>query len=651
MLVHTAHAELGVGLSGGQYRLCWCAGQVGCSTSEQFQLDFGELTLIGPSRGQDRTCIASRECHLNGLEGYELGAEDRLMVLETCSVSSLLEGYPSPDFALASSNWSASVTVTSSGGWYRLCWCMRGFACSIQGQFRVDVGSLRVLGPAPLQHRTCVSGRHCLLEGLTIYRSIGQSASDRMLVLETCGTSALLGVPRGSNSPSTLVNGAAVNLSEQMFYAPGGEYRLCWCSGQSDPTTNAISNTSICTRAQDFSVDMGSLAIMGPAVQQDRTCVAGQECRLTGLLGTMDMAALLVLETCGISVAPDLNRRLGRPGQPPGPTAEYAAGATFLWKVPVAPPGGFRLCWCADFNSSNLTHCAVPEDFQMDIGRLEVIGPVAGSVEQRYTCVSGRPCRLDGFESLGFLLGDRLLMLDTCAGSPMPDYLDALLVTGPDRSAIQWRGSALSAPGGQYRLCWCGTTGANASNATATPDDCGVDAGELTIIGVSPLEQHRTCISGQSCSVTGITGQSLSSEDAFMILHTCATDASVARLVGQAPASQGGGAVRWDSVPLSSAGGIYRLCWCSGLHDHNDSLVSCAVPTDFGMDVGNMYILGPAPLQQDRTCISGQSCITEGLAGHLSMADRYLALETCGNDLAAIGTSPGRNATNMRMND
>ena len=50
-----------------------------------------------------------------------------------------------------------------------------------------------------------------------------------------------------------------------------------------------------------------------------------------------------------------------------------------------------------------------------------------------------------------------------------------------------------------------------------------VDVGTLTVIGPSPINHARTCVSGQSCSFAGITGMHLSSNDRIMLLDTCGT--------------------------------------------------------------------------------------------------------------------------------
>jgi hypothetical protein len=81
----------------------------------------------------------------------------------------------------------------------------------------------------------------------------------------------------------------------------------------------------------------------------------------------------------------------------------------------------------------------------------------------------------------------------------------------------------VTAPGGQYRLCWC----AGIHFPCSIGDDYRVDLGELVIIGPSPVsEQHRTCVSGQTCSFDGLRGTDLggantTTSDKLWVLETC----------------------------------------------------------------------------------------------------------------------------------
>ena len=49
-----------------------------------------------------------------------------------------------------------------------------------------------------------------------------------------------------------------------------------------------------------------------------------------------------------------------------------------------------------------------------------------------------------------------------------------------------------------------------------------MDFGELQIIGPQPLTtQHRTCISGQTCTFDGFRGLHLDEEDSLLLMDTC----------------------------------------------------------------------------------------------------------------------------------
>lgn len=84
-------------------------------------------------------------------------------------------------------------------------------------------------------------------------------------------------------------------------------------------------------------------------------------------------------------------------------------------------------------------------------------------------------------------------------------------------AVVAWRASALLAPGGEYRLCWCA---AGAGHCTAA-DDFLVDVGSLALRGPAPMAQARTCVSGRECEVLGLAGLHLSADDRLMVLQTC----------------------------------------------------------------------------------------------------------------------------------
>ncbi|CAE7306136.1 agaA33 [Symbiodinium sp. CCMP2592] len=367
-----------------------------------------------------------------------------------------------------------------------------------------------------------------------------------------------------------------------------------------------------------------------------------------GFLGTsMDAGSLLLLDTCGVAASADFGEP-GRPGQPRGPTvaALLASGAAFRWEaeVPAAPSGGsFRLCWCVEKlpqNLTNYTSCAISSDFTVDMGMLHVMGPLAGDTQQQFTCVGGQRCTLSPIRGLDLLPGDRVLVMDTCGVQEMPaDVSGTFGVGGLRNSVLVWDVEAAPLPGGQYRLCWCRSQSMSTSNHTSkVPADSKTDAGGVSILSPA-LHQHRTCVSEQTCSLDGITGNSLSPGDAITASDTCGAPSGVINILATAAVvSHSGAAARWDAAVVTAAGGIYRLCWCAGLRVEEGftNSSSCRTPVGFTVDFGDLHLIGPNPLDATRTCISGP-CVTAALEGfHLSVHDRFVILDTCGQRLAVV---------------
>jgi hypothetical protein len=184
---------------------------------------------------------------------------------------------------------------------------------------------------------------------------------------------------------------------------------------------------------------------------------------------------------------------------------------------------------------------------------------------------------MDGITGKELRHENRFLVLDTCgAVSQIPRFVSAGLVEVVQRSgmSIAWNElSYISAAGGQYRLCWC--VGAiNLGNGSSIADLCQddqdfrTDLGEFRLIGVAPLYQDRTCVSGQSCSIDGIVGQHLSDHTRVMILDTCSMAQKPERFQNEGlltTVTRKGISVAWPSQGITAAGGLYRLCWCHSL--------------------------------------------------------------------------------------
>ena len=320
---------------------------------------------------------------------------------------------------------------------------------------------------------------------------------------------------------------------------------------------------------------------------------------------------LIILDTCGAGKA------IGPAPKLLGNNSEHAS-----WDVEemlVLPGGSYKLCWCSAFAEPSGS-CVSAEDFLIEVGDLQVLGPAL--VPQDRTCVSGLTC-LFSLYMYGTLAADSLALMDTCGVS-----LDNLLETfSPSVSVTSFPGNGFNAwsaevkigswaaPGGSYRLCWCGRSDCQRLSEFT------VDLGRLDLVGLYPLQQDRTCISGEACMLADLSGH-LVSKSIVLVLDTCALDrATLLRSSDEASISAASGAfVSWTMLP-SAPGGTYRLCWCSEWQG------GCSVENAL-VDVGQLTLLGPAPLYQHRTCISGLSCELAGFTGTLN---GYLwVLDTCG---------------------
>ena len=471
-----------------------------------------------------------------------------------------------------------------------------------------------IIGPAPLtQSRTCVSGYTCVLGTFT---GSFLTHDDKVAIRDTCGLStAVVGFP----NEGLLTSGALPRIS-----LSGGLYRLCWCSLPGG-----------CERPEDFRTDFGSLHLLGPSpLDQHRTCVSGQTCRISDMSFynqfefDWSIGRLLILETCASrSVLP---RIWAEPIRPPATSYFSSLLGAFQTEVISVAGGLYNLCWCSTIPGP----CVDAEDFHVSVGMIDIIGPTP--LRQDRTCTSGQSCYFGGL--LGEYTHSSILIADTCGTDPavfVPKYVNTGLADVVDNGMAMWR-NAITAAGGQYRLCWCPSTAACARAADFT-----TDMGGLLLLGPTPLQQDRTCVSGLSCEFEGFLGRHISSQDRVLLSETCGeTYLPPSQMPpAQVLASQTGtAAVSWGSSPMLAAGGFYRLCWCSGL------LSRCEAHADFSTDVGMLTVIGVNPLQ--RTCISGLPCALEGVTGtHLSAGDHFAVLQTCGLNVASIDGFPGSGAT------
>ena len=217
-----------------------------------------------------------------------------------------------------------------------------------------------------------------------------------------------------------------------------------------------------------------------------------------------------------------------------------------------------------------------------------------------------------------FIMNDACCYQERFAGA---GYASAVSASG---SVVSWGGDvAITAAGGQFRLCWC-----SGGMSCSVAENFVVDAGKLELIGVAPLNQKRTCVAGQTCAIDGVTGQSLPPSSYIRALDTCGIATNLPRTpdTGLMYSSQVGenAAQSWTAA-LTASGGQYRLCWCSIASGPCDDSLA------FRVDFGELVVLGAAPTYQQRTCVSGRTCAIDGIRGiSLSDQDFLMVLDTCG---------------------
>eukprot|EP00438_Fugacium_kawagutii_P024897 Skav220464 [mRNA] locus=scaffold3371:108233:113720:- [translate_table: standard] len=669
---------------GGQYRMCWCAGTdmfafasipaklKHCANPEDFNVDFGRLDVIGPYQvDQSFTCVSGQSCVLKGLQ-YDMSLGDLVLVLDTCGKGTSLMPYSLQEPALAlpvnlSFSWG-SIRQTPQGGEYRLCWCSKrpaegawslsnmtdGSPCQAAEHFAVDFGSLRMIGPVSTHTRTCVVGYPCRIAGL---EGKDLQVGDSYLILDTCGLASHL-----PSAPAGFLQTATGALGTEILFpfvtSSGGVYRICWCA-QGFP----------CQGFDDFRVDAGQLVLQGVLPEQTFTCIRGRPCHVSHIQGVYvgsQTAEFLLMATCSSNPGSLMNSAVA--------SARAVPGTAVWWEMSLTLPGGqYRLCWCANIHDDSATwadnstistsewqvlslaspglpgpsfkltqynrSACLQSDSRVDVGALHLVGPRTGHA---FTCISGRTCSVSSVEGLGLTSNDSYILLDTC-GIPasVPGFSSAGRASlSADGTVVSLGEAAVTAAGGEYRLCWCKQmtrdslrvgSSQNYNSSCESHTHFLSDVGTLLLIGVD-LEQPRTCVSGSTCMIDGITGTYLQDGDALLILDTCG--------LGRAPPNiyhvTGGKPVRssanisghvWylDVTETPILGGDYRLCWCSSLGS------DCSLSTEFQVDFGQLYVQGPRPLQQSFTCISGRTCNFDMTGAGPDVEDSLMILSTCGS--------------------
>ncbi|CAE8591981.1 unnamed protein product [Polarella glacialis] len=152
---------------------------------------------------------------------------------------------------------------------------------------------------------------------------------------------------------------------------------------------------------------------------------------------------------------------------------------------------------------------------------------------------------------------------------------------------------------------------------------------------------QRSCVSGQLCVISGLTGTGLGNGDRIVLSQECGAAAVTAGMPGSFGESMGatssGTYFRWSTY-LQADGAEYRICWCS-------IALQCTSPERFTLDIGTMTLTGP---QGDlpETCYSGRACVIDNIEGvYLRDGDTIMVLDACNERGIAVEGFPNNAIT------
>ena len=259
----------------------------------------------------------------------------------------------------------------------------------------------------------------------------------------------------------------------------------------------------------DYQYYMGTLFLVGPELNQDRTCDAGLPCTLSAFSGqslsTSDRIALV--ESGGECGTHDRDPLIASNAY-----KQLSASITIDLTAADLPIGGtWRICYCTALYGG----CDDFSDFLLEAGLLTVRGP--DDQHQDRACSAGLACTLGPFTGQGLSTLDRISLIPV-SGTCGADARDASVVDDAYLSVDAYRQVGIlgvSLPyGDQWMMCYCTDVGGCDADA-----EFSVEIGILTVRGPNPLTQDRTCTAGVNCTITGFTGQWLSTSDMISMIH------------------------------------------------------------------------------------------------------------------------------------
>mmetsp|Transcript_65231 Transcript_65231/g.155809 ORF Transcript_65231/g.155809 Transcript_65231/m.155809 type:complete len:1874 (+) Transcript_65231:103-5724(+) len=237
---------------------------------------------------------------------------------------------------------------------------------------------------------------------------------------------------------------------------------------------------------------------------------------------------------------------------------------------------------------------------------------------------------------------DYVVELAAGARIATPAPLGVQRLQGYDVQDMRWGTTAVSAPGGLYRLCWCNGT----ETSCTLQGDFFVPIGTLHVSGLRPGQDQAvySCVAGMPCSISGVDGYGLSNTHRMVILPSSDLGCLWYRRAFEPPAVPGlpflgmslvsadeGQTYSWGDLPMMALAGNYLLCWCSS--DSSGGECPQYRPeggTFFEERAGTLQVRGPSELKT-WTCVVGAPCRLQAPQGvGFAAGDRVAVLHACG---------------------
>ena len=187
--------------------------------------------------------------------GTLLAADDRLSFMPNCGSSGFISGLPSSYMITAGDNFtytfaeqhSLAALLSAEPGMYRMCWCRKDLANSIDCEksedYNLPIGLLLLVGAYSGQVHTCTRGQgNCTIGGI---RGVGLSLTDRVMPMISCSgywpsQTWSFPPPLFPLLADEATGGYKIEVGELPEDGWPEQIQMCWCG-----VTNAIDCTDI----------------------------------------------------------------------------------------------------------------------------------------------------------------------------------------------------------------------------------------------------------------------------------------------------------------------------------------------------------------------------------------------------------------------